>query len=319
MNETIDVLIPTRNRPAALAVTLTALGAQTWPALRIVVADQSDGEGACACGEVQAVLRYLRATGRGVDTFRRSRRSGMAEQRAFLLAQARAAYCVFVDDDVILEPDLVARLYAVIREERCGLVGSALHGLSYLGQLRPVQEAIEFWDGPVVPETVRPGSPAWQRHHLHSAANLFHVQSRLGNESGLTRRYKIAWVGGCVMFDTAMLRAAGGFDFWRELPPQHCGEDVLAQQRVMARFGGCAILPSGAYHMELPTTVTARAIDAPYMLPLADPPAESVAGLSRAGRHADEVAMSSAMSSCCPAHDAPTCGDIDGQASGVKG
>jgi hypothetical protein len=170
-----------------------------------------------------------------------------------------------------------------------------------------------------MPETVRPGSPAWQRHHLHSAANLFHVQSRLANDSGSTRRYKIAWVGGCVMFDTAMLRAAGGFDFWRELPPQHCGEDVLAQQRVMARFGGCAILPSGAYHMELPTTVTARAIDAPYMLPLADPQAESVAGLSRVGRHADEVAMSSAMSSCCPAHDAPTCGDIDGQASGVKG
>jgi hypothetical protein len=111
------------------------------------------------------------------------------------------------------------------------------------------------------------------------------------------------------------LRAAGGFDFWRELPPQHCGEDVLAQQRVMARFGGCAILPSGAYHMELPTTVTARAIDAPYMLPLADPPAEPVAGLPRAGRHVDGVAMVSAMSSCCPAHDAPTCGDIDDRAS----
>jgi hypothetical protein len=70
------------------------------------------------------------------------------------------------------------------------------------------------------------------------------------------------------MFDTAKLRAAGGFDFWRNLPPQHCGEDVLAQQRVMARYGGCAILPSGAYHMELPTTITARAIDAPYVLPL---------------------------------------------------
>jgi hypothetical protein len=114
---------------------------------------------------------------------------------------------------------------------------------------------------------VRPGTPAWTRHHLHSAANLFHVQARLGNPDE-TRRYKVAWVGGCVLFDTALLRAAGGFDFWRELPPQHCGEDVLAQQRVMARFGGCAILPSGAYHMELPTTVTARAVDAPYVLPL---------------------------------------------------
>lgn len=269
--ETIDVLVPTCNRPAALAVTLATLGAQSWPQLRIVIADQSDRADACARAEVLAVLRYLRATGRTVDTFRRLPRRGMAEQRAFLLAQARARFCLFVDDDVILEPDLVERLVTVIQQERCGFVGSALHGLSYLGQYRPAQEAIEFWSGPVAPETVRPGTPAWTRHHLHSAANLFHVQARLG-DTDETRRYKVAWVGGCVLFDTALLRAAGGFDFWRELPPLHCGEDVLAQQRVMARFGGCAILPSGAYHMELPTTVTARAVDAPYVLPLASEP-----------------------------------------------
>lgn len=273
--DTIDVLVPTCNRTAALAVTLATLGAQSWPALRIVVADQSDGAGACACAEVQAVLRYLRATGRDVETHRRPLRRGMAEQRAYLLAQASARYCLFVDDDVILEPDLVARLHAAIRKEGCGFVGSALHGLSYLGERRPAQEAIEFWDGPVEPESVHPGTPAWARHHLHSAANLFHVQASLGYggagarpDTRTTRRYKVAWVGGCVLFDTAMLRAAGGFDFWEALPPQHCGEDVLAQQRVMARFGGCAILPSGAYHMELPTTVTTRAIDAPYVLPL---------------------------------------------------
>jgi GT2 family glycosyltransferase len=268
LSGTIDVLIPTCSRPAALAVTLTALGSQTWRRLRIVISDQSDGRGACESGEVQAVLRYLGATGRTVETFRRLPRRGMAEQRAFLLAQARSAYCLFVDDDVILEPDLVARLHAVISEERCGFVGSAVHGLSYLGQLRPAQEAIDFWNGPVQPETVQPGSTAWSRHHLHSAANLFHVQTRLATGDELIRRYKVAWVGGCVMFDTALLRAAGGFDFWHELPPHHCGEDVLAQQRVMARYGGCAILPSGAYHMELPTTVTARAIDAPYVLQL---------------------------------------------------
>jgi GT2 family glycosyltransferase len=273
VSETIDVLVPTCNRPAALAVTLAALGAQTWPSLRIVVSDQSDGDGAGACGhgEVQAVLRYLRATGREVVTWRNLPRRGMAQQRAFLLQQVQAHYCLFLDDDVILEPDLVARLHAVIEAEGCGFVGSAVHGLSYLGQERPAQENIEFWNGPVTPETVRPGSRAWARHHLHSAANLFHVQARLGSGADgavATRIYKIAWVGGCVLFDTACLRAAGGYDFWTDLPAQHCGEDVLAQQRVMARYGGCAILPSGAYHMELPTTVTARAIDAPYVLPI---------------------------------------------------
>jgi GT2 family glycosyltransferase len=262
----IDVLVPTCGRPAALAVTLTALAAQTHPQLRIVVSDQTEGEGVFGQAEVAAVLRYLRARGRAVDTLRHLPRRGMAEQRAFLLEQARAPYCLFVDDDVILEPDLAARLQRTIVEQRCGFVGSALHGLSYLGHMRPEQERIEFWEGPVAPEQVRPGSAAWARHHLHSAANLFHLQERLGLARADTRPYRVAWVGGCVLFDTALLRAAGGFDFWRELPEEHCGEDVLAQLRVMERYGGCAIIPSGAYHMELPTTVERRAVDAPYVL-----------------------------------------------------
>ena len=68
------------------------------------------------------------------------------------------------------------------------------------------------------------------------------------------------------MFNSCKLRDAGGFDFWRELPPEHCGEDVLAQLRVMERFGGCGIIPSGAYHMELPTTIDQREVDAPLVL-----------------------------------------------------
>jgi GT2 family glycosyltransferase len=262
----VDVLVPTCNRAAALAVTLASLAAQTWPTLRIVISDQSDGDGVEGSGEVLALLRYLRARGRVVDAHRHLPRRGMAEQRAFLLAQARAPWCLFVDDDVILEPDLVERLQRAIARERCGFVGSALHGLSYLGQRRPEQEHIEFWDGPVEPETVAPMGAAWARHHLHSAANLFHLQSELALEPGATRLYRVAWVGGCVLFDTAKLRAAGGFDFWPELPAAHCGEDVLAQLRVMERFGGCGIIPSGAYHMELPTTIATRQVDAPKTL-----------------------------------------------------
>ncbi|CUI06010.1 glycosyltransferase family 2 protein [Massilia antarctica] len=265
--ECIDVLIPTCNRAAALAVTLTALASQTVRNLRIVVSDQSDGEGAAASAEVRAVLRYLAARALPVDMRRHLPRRGMAEQRAFLLAQAVAPWCLFLDDDVIIESDLIERLARIMRRQRCGFVGSALHGLSHRHDCRPHQQAIEFWEGRVEPEVVAPGSRAWERHHLHSAANLFHVQTRLGIGREATRAYRVAWIGGCVLFDTAKLRAAGGFDFWRELPPEHCGEDVLAQLRVMARCGGCGIIPSGAYHMELPTTVVARRVDAPKVLP----------------------------------------------------
>jgi hypothetical protein len=73
-------------------------------------------------------------------------------------------------------------------------------------------------------------------------------------------------VGGCVLYDTSALRDCGGFGFWHELPREHCGEDVLAQLRVMARYGGCGLIPSGAYHLELPTTIPDRRTDAPRVL-----------------------------------------------------
>jgi GT2 family glycosyltransferase len=267
MRDAADVLIASCDRPAALAVTLTSLLAQDAGPLRIVVSDQSDGpRAAFDAPEARAALRVLRASGHTVELHRHLPRRGLAEQRQFLLDEARAPCALFLDDDVILEPGLLARLYAAIRAQHCGFVGSALIGLGFADDVRPAQQAIEFWDGPVVPETVRPDTPAWQRHRLHSAANLWHLQTRLGLTPAAQRLYRVAWVGGCVLFDTAMLRECGGFSFWRELPAEHCGEDVLAQLRVMARFGGCAVIPSGAYHLELPTTVPRRDCDAPRLL-----------------------------------------------------
>ena len=262
----IDVLVPTCNRACALAVTLTALSAQTFRRFRIIISDQSDSADVLVCGELAAVMRYLTAAGIALEHVRHLPRQGMAEQRAFLLSRCEAPYCLFLDDDVIVEPDLLERLYGAMSKQQCGFVGSALHGLSYLFDRRPEQQGIEMWDTAVAPERITPGSAQWERHHLHSAANLFHVQQRLALGRNETRCYRVAWIGGCVLFDCNKLRAVGGFDFWPELPAEHCGEDVLAQLRVMARFGGCGIIPSGAYHMELPTTIERREVDAPVAL-----------------------------------------------------
>lgn len=262
----IDVLIPTCNRACALAVTLAALSAQSMRRFRVIISDQSDEPGALGSAEVAAVLRYFAAADIAVEALRHLPRHGMAEQRAFLLSRSEAPYCLFLDDDVIIEPDLLARLYQAITDQQCGFVGSALHGLSYLFDRRPDQQEIALWEGDVTPEQIRPGTAAWNRHHLHSAANLFHVQQDLALARTDTRCYRVAWIGGCVLFDSDKLRAAGGFDFWRQLPPEHCGEDVLAQLRVMEKFGGCGIIPSGAYHMELPTTIGRRDVDAPMVL-----------------------------------------------------
>jgi GT2 family glycosyltransferase len=260
----VDVLIPTYQRSCALAVTLASLVGQTYPAFRVVVSSQSPVDSPVLGPEAEAVARVLRSQGRQIETHRHLPRRGMAEHRQSLLDRAEAPLALFLDDDVVLEPDLLERLVRAITAARCGFVGSALVGLSFEGDVRPHQEGVEFWDGPVTPETVTPGSAAWSRHLLHNAANLHHLRQRLGERGD--RLYKVAWIGGCVLFDTERLRAAGGFCFWTELPDEHAGEDVVAQQRVMRLFGGAGLFPSGAYHQEIPTTLPNREWDAPYVL-----------------------------------------------------
>jgi glycosyltransferase involved in cell wall biosynthesis len=265
---TVDVLIPTYNRPAGLAVTLTSLCSQTFRDFRVIVSDQSDGFDVADLGEIKAPVRVLQAHGHEVRILKHLPRLGMAEQRQFLLDQVTAPYALFIDDDLILEPWLIQNMLAALREEQIGFVGSAVIGLSFVDDVRPHQQAIEFWEGPVQPETVVPNGYGWDRWMLHNAANIYHIQERLGISPHRPRKYKVAWVGACAMYDAAKLREVGGYGFWRELPPEHAGEDVFAQMRVMARYGGCGIIPSGAYHMELPTTVMERKVDAPKVLAL---------------------------------------------------
>ncbi|MDP8957968.1 MAG: glycosyltransferase [Actinomycetota bacterium] len=265
----VDVLIPTCDRPAALAVTLTSLASQTFDRFRVIVSDQGD-EPVLTSGEAAAVVRVLEAKGRQVEVLRNLPRRGMAQQRQFLLDRAQARYVLYLDDDVILEPDLLERLVEAIGEQRCGFVGSALIGLSHVDDERPEEQHVEFWDGDVRPEEVKPGSAEWERYVLHNAANLYHLQERLGLSAAqgneVQQPYKVAWVGGCVLYDASALREVGGFRFHDQLPPDHAGEEVVAQARVMASHGGCALLPSGAYHQELPTRVEDRSCDAPQVL-----------------------------------------------------
>ena len=149
---------------------------------------------------------------------------------------------------------MLGGLLEALREEKCAFVGAFPSGLSFRHEVRPPQQAIEFWNGPVKPEALEPASPAWRRRaNLHRAANLWHVSQRLA--PGEHRLYKVAWVASCILYDRRKLDAAGGFSFWSRLPRYHSGEEVLAQNLLMRRWGGCGRIPSGTYHAEVPSTV----------------------------------------------------------------
>jgi GT2 family glycosyltransferase len=264
----IDVLVPTRNRPVELATTLAGLAAQTGPEFRLIVSDQSDEEPSYDTAPARAMVRQLRRDGHDVELGRHLPRRGLAEHRQHLLDRSAARYVLFLDDDVWLVPGTLARLRSAMATLRCGFVGCAMQGLSFLDDVRPHElRPYQEWDGEVRPETVTPGSEAYQRWTLHNAANLLHLEDRLNLTGESWRAYKVAWIAGCVLFDRAKLVECGGFDFWRALPEQHAGEDVAAQWRVMARHGGAGVLPSGAVHLESPTTVPDRQVQAVDVLP----------------------------------------------------
>jgi GT2 family glycosyltransferase len=248
---TVDILVPTNNRLTSLIMTLSGIASQTERDLHVIIADQSQ----VAAGNepvIQALWRIIEARGGQVSYYHRPPVHGIAEQRNFLLQQAASAAVLFLDDDVWMESWVVARLLKVLREEQCGFVGAFPSGLSYRDDVRPHQQQIAYWDGPVRPENVMPGSPRWE-NPLHRAANVYHVGQTL--PPGTMRRYKVAWCGACALYDRAKLLAVGGFSFWSRLPRYHSGEEVLVQNLLMRRWGGCCILPAGTYFSEVPTTV----------------------------------------------------------------
>lgn len=252
----VDILLPTYNRLHSLIMCLSGIAGQSCKNYRLIVSDQSD-QPARDDLVVQSIIRMIEAHGGTVEWHYRSPSQGIAEQRDFLLKQATAKYVLYLDDDVWMEPQVIETMLETIQEQKCGFVGAFPSGLSYRDDIRPDQQHIEFWEGtknPIVkPETISPDSLQWERNVLHRAANLYHVSLQV--PEGQHRLYKVAWIAACILYDREKLLQIGGFSFWDRLPRYQSGEEVLVQNLMMRRWGGCSLIPSGTYFSESPSTV----------------------------------------------------------------
>ncbi len=248
----VSVLIPTYERLESLVMTLSGVASQTVAELQVVISSQGHYR-AETSPVTQAVERVIAARGGSVEWHHREPR-GIAEQRHFLLDRAEADRVLFLDDDIFMEPWVIERLLSVLKTEDCGFAGAFPAGLTFVDDVRPEQQNIELWEGPVQPEVVEVEGTGWERWHLHRAANLYHVAQKLDLPPGRFLRYKVAWVGSCVLYDREKLLQVGEFSFWKELPRYHKAEDVVVQNLLMRRFGGCGVVPSGTYHAEIETT-----------------------------------------------------------------
>ena len=108
----VSVVVPTRDRPAALERCLASLARQTAPDLEIIVVDDGSGDPAA----VRAVVARMAPGGRLI----RGTGGGPAAARNIGVRGASGAVVCFTDDDCMPQPDWAQRLAAA-----CGATGAA--------------------------------------------------------------------------------------------------------------------------------------------------------------------------------------------------
>lgn len=119
----VSLVIPTYSRPDALLQTLDALTRLDYPADRWEAVVVDDGSPDAECGPVEA---WIERTGAPVRFFRQ-RNAGPAAARNRGAAAARGAVLIFIDNDILVEPDFLRQhLEALAANPRAWIVGRVI-------------------------------------------------------------------------------------------------------------------------------------------------------------------------------------------------
>ena len=176
---TLSAVIPTRNRPEDLAKAVASVLAQTRPADELVIVDQSPGDEsarlvqAMFTSDLPTRLVYIHDT----------QIAGLVDAKRVGSARAAGDIVCFLEDDVILEPDYMARIEWGFesRPDMCGCSGiitnwpgaSELHiavramffrGIFHDPRLRGFAEAIRGARELIPCDVLSGGLSAWRRH-----------------------------------------------------------------------------------------------------------------------------------------------------------
>jgi glycosyltransferase involved in cell wall biosynthesis len=138
----ISALVPTRNRSATFLKTLESLAQQTVQPMEMIITDGSDNdETAVICStkvsKLITQIRYYRAT-----------EIGAAAQRNQALEHACQAVIWLMDDDILLEPDCLQRLWDALQSDPdLGGVNAMIMNQRYLPPGRVSQSLFHFLHG----------------------------------------------------------------------------------------------------------------------------------------------------------------------------
>lgn len=138
----ISALIPTRNRAEVFHRTLISIAQQSVQPLEIIVVDGSDGEDTqnycnSLIADLQSTIRYFRAD-----------KLGAAVQRNQAIAHATQDIIWLLDDDILLEPECLKRLWIALQSDpRIGGVNAMITNQKYLPPGRISRLLFEFLSG----------------------------------------------------------------------------------------------------------------------------------------------------------------------------
>lgn len=123
----VSVLIPTKDRPQLLPITLTALAFQTFPDFEIIIRDESQAFSSIGGNSSVSQAIDLLATKSGVSVkyLRDVQSRGIAAARKELLSYSKADLIWFVDDDTAPEPQCLEKLVETQLKHDAGFVQGA--------------------------------------------------------------------------------------------------------------------------------------------------------------------------------------------------
>ena len=137
----VSVVIPTKERPLEMAKVVRTILDQTVPALELIVVDQSLGDLPKRAVEKCFAESVCRNSGSPVLRFVHDPSiSGAATARNLALEMVRGDVVLFLDDDVLLEPDFIAHLLQAYQKhpEAVGVSG-------IFTNYRPPPPLIRLW------------------------------------------------------------------------------------------------------------------------------------------------------------------------------
>jgi GT2 family glycosyltransferase len=139
----VTVVIPTRDRPAALRRTLESLAEQSAQPAELSIVDASTDGGRHSLCEEESIPKL-----RSAVSWCRAELAGAASQRNQGVRAASQSTVGFMDDDVLLEPDCFARLWRALNSDnRIGAVSAMITNQRYQSPGRVSRFVFRLMDG----------------------------------------------------------------------------------------------------------------------------------------------------------------------------